>query len=204
MPDINIVEIFKTSFTLVILLFCSVVTLTFTVERWWYYRSIRINVDAFMNGLRQLLENSKYSDALKLCAATPGPIPAIMSVAISNRSKSKSEVSALILAAQIDEKAKLESFLGILGTMGNTAPFIGLFGTVVGIIKAFHDLAVAGSGGPSVVAAGIAEALVATAAGLLVAIPAAMLFNYFLKKVKDISSAMESSSIRILVYLGMS
>lgn len=203
MPDIDLIEIFKTSFTLVILLFCSVVTLTFAVERWWFYRSIRINVDSFMSSLRQFLEGSKYNDALKLCANTPGPIPALMAVAISNRSKSKSEVSALILAAQIDEKAKLENFLGILGTMGNTAPFIGLFGTVVGIIKAFHDLAVAGSGGPSVVAAGIAEALVATAGGLAVAIPAAVLFNYFLKKVKDAGAAMESSSIRILVYLGL-
>ncbi len=204
MPEINILEIFRTSFTLVILLFCSIVTLTFAVERWWFYRSISVNVDAFLNNLRQLIENNKYAEALKLCGNTPGPVSALMHAALQHRSKSKNEVSALLSAAQIDERAKLEHYLGILGTMGNTAPFIGLFGTVVGIIKAFHDLALSGSGGPSVVAAGIAEALVATAGGLAVAIPAAVLYNYFLKRVKDINSSMDASSIRILVYLGLS
>ncbi|MBI4376096.1 MAG: MotA/TolQ/ExbB proton channel family protein [Elusimicrobia bacterium] len=203
MPEINLLEILRTSFTLIILLFCSVVTLTFTIERWWFYRSISINADGFLNNLRQMLEGNKFADAMKLCASTPGPIPALAQVAVSSRSKSKSEVAALLNAAQIDQRKKLENYLGILGTMGNTAPFIGLFGTVVGIIRAFHDLAMAGSGGPSVVAAGIAEALVATAGGLAVAIPAAMLYNYFLKKVKDISSDMESSSIKIMVYLGL-
>lgn len=203
MPEIDLVEMIKTSFTLIILIFCSVITLTFAVERWWYYRAIGIDVDAFMASLRQHLEGDKFAEALKLCASTPGPVPALMQVAIANRSKSKAEVAALLLASQIDEKTKLEHYLGILGTMGNIVPFIGLFGTVVGIIRAFHDLAMAGSGGPSVVAAGIAEALVATAGGLAVAIPAAALYNYFLKKVKDAGATMESSSIRVLVYLGL-
>lgn len=203
MPDINLLEVFRSSFTLVILLFCSILTLTFAVERWWYYRSIRINHENFMASLRTLLEGSKYPEALKLATSTPGPVAALMRVALTHRTKSKGEVAALLNAHQIEERVKLERFLGILGTMGNTAPFIGLFGTVVGIIKAFHDLAVSGSGGPSVVAAGIAEALVATAGGLAVAIPAAVLFNYFLKRVKDLSSAMEASAIKVLVYMGM-
>ena len=201
--EIDVLEVFRTSFTLVILLFCSVLMLTFAVERWWYFRSIRINNEGFMASLRQLLEGSKYPDALKLCSSTPGPVAALMRVAMTHRTKSKNEVIALLNAAQIDERVKLERFLGILGTLGNTAPFIGLFGTVIGIIRAFHDLAVSGSGGPSVVAAGIAEALVATAGGLAVAIPSVVLFNYFLKRVKDLTSAMESSAIRVLVYMGM-
>ncbi len=204
MIKVNFLEVLKTSFTLVLLLFCSLVTLTFAIERWWYYRSIKIDVNKFMNALKEFLEGHKNAEAANLCASTPGPIAAVAGVALSSRSRSKSEVAALLSAAQIDEKTKLERYLGILGTMGNTAPFIGLFGTVVGIIKAFHDLALSGSGGPSVVAAGIAEALVATASGLAVAIPSAMFYNYFLKRVKDLSSAMEASSIRILVYLGLS
>lgn len=203
MPDINFVEMLRQSFTLVILIGCSLVTLTFAAERWWYYRSISADNDAFMDAVRKHIEGGKYAEASKLAAGTPGPIAALAHVALANRSQGKSEVAALLNAQQIDERTKLEHFLPILGTMGNTAPFIGLFGTVVGIIRAFHDLAVAGSGGPSVVAAGISEALVATAAGLAVAIPAAAIFNYFLKKVKDMSSAMESNSIRLLVYLGL-
>ena len=68
-------------------------------------------------------------------------MPRAMRVAVENRSKPRNEVVALLNAAQIDEGTRLERYLGILGTMGNTAPFIGLFGTVVGIIRAFHDLA---------------------------------------------------------------
>jgi biopolymer transport protein ExbB/TolQ len=89
----------------------------------------------------------------------------------------------------------------VLGTLGNSCPFIGLFGTVVGIIKAFHDLAVSGSGGPTVVAAGIAEALVSTAAGLAVAIPCVVFFNYFMRKVKTMDVEMEAVSKRFLTIL---
>ena len=203
MPEIDILEVFRSSFTLVILLFCSIIVLTFAIERWWFLRNARINTESFMAKLRQFIENNKFSDALKLCKSTAGPVALLMQVAVENRARSKAEVQALLAATQIDERTKLERFLGILGTMGNTAPFIGLFGTVIGIIKAFHDLALSGSGGPSVVAAGIAEALVATAAGMAVAIPAVMLYNYFMKKVKDMSDEMQSSAIRVLVYLGL-
>ena len=204
MPHINAFEAIRTSFTLVLLLFCSIITLTFAFERWWFYRSININADSFLDMMKQLLESNKYSEASKICAETPGPISALLQIALTNRARTKTEVAALLNAAQIDERTKLEHHLGILGTMGNTAPFIGLFGTVIGIIHAFHDLALSGSGGPSVVASGIAEALVATAGGLAVAIPSAALYNYFLKRVKDLSSSMEASTIRILVYLGLS
>lgn len=203
MPEINVIEVFKESFTLVILLFCSIIVLTFAIERWWFLRNARINTGSFMAKLRQYLEGNKFPDALKICKNTDGPVAFLMRVAVENRSRSKAEVQALLSAAEIDERAKLERFLGILGTMGNVAPFIGLFGTVVGIIRAFHDLAASGSGGPSVVAAGISEALVATAAGIGVAIPSVMVYNYFMKKVKDMSDDMQASGIRVLVYLGL-
>jgi biopolymer transport protein TolQ len=77
---------------------------------------------------------------------------------------------------------QLERNLGFIGTMGNTAPLIGLLGTVWGIMRAFHDMARTGSAGPSVVASGVAEALFTTAAGLLVAVPAVMLYNHFVRR----------------------
>lgn len=80
------------------------------------------------------------------------------------------------------EISRLERFLGALGTIGATAPFIGLFGTVIGIIRAFSDLAIAEGASPSAVADGIAEALVATATGLFVAVPAVMAYNYFVRR----------------------
>src|SRR4029077_19217502 len=82
-----------------------------------------------------------------------------------------------------EQKLELERNLGVIGTMGNTAPLIGLLGTVWGIMRAFHDMAQTGSAGPSVVAAGVAEALFTTAAGLLVAVPAVMLYNHFVRRI---------------------
>jgi biopolymer transport protein ExbB len=116
--------------------------------------------------------------------------------------RSRHDLEELMTTKLKEEKVKLERFLGVLGTLGNISPFIGLFGTVVGIIKAFRDLAASGTGGPSVVARGIAEALVATAAGLLVAIPASILYNYFMRRLKVVTVDMEIASARLLVMLG--
>lgn len=85
-----------------------------------------------------------------------------------------------------EERLKLERGLAFLGTMGNNAPFIGLFGTVLGIIKAFYELGVTGAAGPQVVMVGIAEALIATALGLLIAIPAVIFYNVFQRRIRII------------------
>ena len=90
-----------------------------------------------------------------------------------------------------DEKRRLEGRLLWLGTLGNNAPFVGLFGTVLGVIKAFHDLAESGAG-PEVVMSGLSEALVATAVGLLVAIPSVLAFNFLQKKLRDLLSETEA------------
>ncbi|MFC1522138.1 MotA/TolQ/ExbB proton channel family protein [Elusimicrobiota bacterium] len=201
MIEINYLEVLRTSYTLIILIVCSVILMTFTIERWWFFGKIKINVDTFLANMKGLLDQREYKKALEVCEKTNSPVAAIAKVAILNHQRTKNEVNELVNAARLDERLRLEAHLGILGTLGNTAPFIGLFGTVVGIIKAFHDLALSGSGGPTVVAAGIAEALVATAGGIGVAIPAVVFFNYFLNKSKSISIAMETTQMRILVYL---
>jgi biopolymer transport protein ExbB/TolQ len=82
-----------------------------------------------------------------------------------------------------EQRLQLERNLGVLGTMGNTAPLIGLLGTVWGIMRAFHDMASTGSAGPSVVAAGVAEALFTTAAALVVAVPSVMLYNQYVRRI---------------------
>lgn len=92
----------------------------------------------------------------------------------------------------LTEKPDLEKFLPVLATIASNAPFIGLLGTVLGIMKAFNDLAMAPEAGQQTVMAGISVALVATAAGLFVAIPAGMFFNYFTRKVRAILSSVES------------
>ncbi|HEX7190677.1 MAG TPA: MotA/TolQ/ExbB proton channel family protein, partial [Thermoanaerobaculia bacterium] len=90
--------------------------------------------------------------------------------------------------------------LGNLATISTTAPFVGLFGTVAGIIHAFQGMAITGSGGLGAVSAGIAEALVTTAFGLFVAIPAVWLYNYFLNKVDRFTVEMSNSSSQLVDY----
>ena len=101
------------------------------------------------------------------------------------------DIEAATEGAKAREKLRLERNLAFLATLGSNAPFVGLFGTVLGIIKAFHDLAGNQAGGPSVVMAGISEALVATAVGLMVAIPAVVAFNYFNRRVRSFMCKVE-------------
>jgi len=101
-------------------------------------------------------------------------------------------------SARSRERLALEKHLGILGTLGNNAPFIGLFGTVLGIIKAFHDLSRNQGGGAAVVMAGIAEALVATAVGLLVALPAVVAFNIFQGRIRRTMGRVDAIAHMIL------
>ncbi|MGZ7042260.1 MAG: MotA/TolQ/ExbB proton channel family protein, partial [Thermoanaerobaculia bacterium] len=96
--------------------------------------------------------------------------------------------------------AEMKKGLGNLATISTTAPFIGLFGTVVGIIHAFQGMALSGSGGLGAVSAGIAEALATTAFGLFVAIPAVWLYNYFLNKIERFQVEMSNSSSQLIDY----
>lgn len=103
----------------------------------------------------------------------------------------------------LTEKSELDKFLPVLATISSNAPFIGLLGTVLGIMKAFNDLALAQDAGQQTVMAGISTALVATAAGLFVAIPASMAYNYFTRKVKSILTSIESVKELGLAYSKM-
>ncbi|MBI3297346.1 MAG: MotA/TolQ/ExbB proton channel family protein [Elusimicrobia bacterium] len=103
-----------------------------------------------------------------------------------------------LAAVTLDERRYLESRLLVLGTLGSNAPFVGLFGTVLGVIRAFHDLSQNAGAGPEVVMRGLSEALIATAVGLFVAIPSVVAYNYLQKKVADILSGVESLSRRLL------
>ncbi len=125
----------------------------------------------------------------KIVGRHEGAAARILRAALSH--PGASGVVDIFAAASIDEKNRLEKRLLILGTLGNNAPFVGLFGTVLGVIKAFHDLAQA-SAGPEAVMQGLSEALIATAVGLFVAIPSVVGYNYFQKKVRDILSGTES------------
>lgn len=201
--EINILEVFKSSITMLILLFCSLLSIAFVFERILFYRKIRLNIEKFMSDIKEFIRHHMYEEAIRLCEGTKNHISAIVKTGLENRNLPKSDVEELLFSTRLEEKVKLERFLIIFGTMGNIGPLIGLFGTVIGIIKAFRDLAASGSGGPSVVAAGVALALVTTAGGLIVAIPAVVIYNYFMKKVKDMVVEMDVCARKLLVMLSI-
>jgi len=199
--NIDFLEIFKSSFTLMILLVCSILALAFGVERFLFYRRAKMDSTRFLSKIKMSMENDNFQEAITLCERERSAVAAVLRVGLQNRALPYHQLDELMTATREEERVKLERYLGVIGTLGNSCPFIGLFGTVVGIIKAFHDLAASGSGGPTVVAAGIAEALVATAAGLAVAIPCVMIFNYFMRKVKTMAVEMEAVHKRFLTIL---
>jgi biopolymer transport protein ExbB len=179
-------------FTMYVLLFCSVLSITIMVERYLYYRRrSRVKRQAFMLSVRKELEKGNIKRALDICKNTDTPFSSVVYAGLNLIGHSEVVISNTMEREVTIETNKLELATGIVGTIGSTAVYIGLFGTVLGIIRAFHDIARAGSGGISVVINGISEALVCTAVGLCVAVPAVIAYNYFAKKIDYFIADME-------------
>jgi biopolymer transport protein ExbB len=200
--ELNFVETLRSSFTMIVLLGCSVVVLTFIFERWFYLKHTRIDSERFFEKVRDAFHRNGIDAAISICSNSIAPLASVIKSGLEESNKNMKASAEIMDAISMEQRAKLEKNLSVLGTLGNIAPLIGLFGTVVGIIRAFHALALSGSAGPSVISAGIAEALVTTASGLVVAIPAVIFYNYFLRKVGVIMTEIESVSKKTLVMLG--
>lgn len=177
---------------LYLLLLLSVISITLIIERARFYREARQGLDDFRKQLRDSAIKQDWSAAAKAAESrakgqTGAPdLEAEMAMAILTKGKSSAEVLSEVAQDPVT-RARLawERNLSTLATIGSNAPFIGLFGTVLGIIKAFHDLSQQAGAGAQGVTAGISEALVATAIGLLVAIPAVVAFNLYQRRVKS-------------------
>jgi biopolymer transport protein ExbB/TolQ len=179
-------------FTMYILLFCSVLSITIFLERIVYYRKrSKIKRVDFMEKIGGVLKKGDIEEAMEICKETPAPFSNVVYSGLKLYKHQEKEISNAMEREVIVETTKLERYISIVGTIGNTAVYIGLFGTVLGIIRAFHDIAIAGAGGMSIVIGGVAEALVCTATGLFVAIPAVIVFNYFTRKVEHFMNEME-------------
>ena len=184
-----------------LLIVLSVLSVTIMVER-----GIRLSVSAFdLEALGKELSDSlsqgDVSGAKKFLASRKAPEADVVSAGIDVLHRGPAAVSAAMSGAKSKLRIDLERNLGVLGTLGNNAPFIGLFGTVLGIIRSFADLSKNQSSGMSVVISGIAEALVATALGLLVAIPAVIAFNYFQGKIRRILGRVDVAAQTVLAAL---
>jgi biopolymer transport protein ExbB len=197
-------EIFQTGgFTMYILLFCSLLSVTVLLERIIYYRKMsKTNRAEFMTRMKKVLKSGDVERAMEICKDTNAPFSNVVCSGLELLGHPEKQISNAMEREITVETTKLERYTSIMGTIGNTAVYIGLFGTVLGIIRAFHDIAAAGTGGMSIVIGGVAEALVCTAAGLFVAIPAVIAFNYFAKKVEYFINDMELCASELIDWIG--
>jgi biopolymer transport protein ExbB len=174
--------------TVVPLFFCSVLSLAILFERMWRFRGIDRSTRKLTQDTIEKLVRRDLAGARGLCEASKAPVARIFLEAMRWRNIALEDLERVIATSRQEAAAGLKRGLWIVGTIGSLAPYIGLFGTVIGIIRAFQDMAEHGAGGFEIVAAGISEALVATAAGLFVAIIALLFFNYLQVRVGAIAA----------------
>jgi biopolymer transport protein ExbB len=167
-----------------LLLALSVLSLAVMVERAIFFFNQRTDLTKLRSSLHSLLLANDWDGAAALCTKQRSFEARVAAFAIANRNASQEAAERILDGFIAADRRRLDQGLTFLGTLGNNAPFIGLFGTVLGIIDAFHALAANPAGGAATVMSGISEALVTTAVGLAVAIPAVIAFNTFQRLVK--------------------
>lgn len=177
----------------------SIVAVFIVVERWLALRKVQINTRTFVLQVRNLLLRNQVNEAIALCRKTAGPIAKLTRVGIENASRPRMEIKDAIETAGKSEIFTLEKNLGTLATMASIAPMLGFFGTVTGMIRAFMEIQSRGGNvDSSVLAGGIWEALVTTAAGLAVGILALIFYNWVQGKVEKIVFEMQEVSTELL------
>ncbi|MGH7768552.1 MAG: MotA/TolQ/ExbB proton channel family protein [Candidatus Binatia bacterium] len=199
--ELDFIEIIQrgalTTYPLIIL---SVVSVAVILERLWTLRNAGAATRTLANSILDSVKQGRKDLAMALCRQNNQSAASRVFLAILALSSGESleKSAAFMNEAMFEETQKMKKNLWILGTVASSAPFIGLLGTVIGIIKSFENMAVVGTGGFTVVAAGISEALVATALGLGIAIIALIFYNYFQVRIGNISGLVRIQAMKLL------
>lgn len=180
------------------LLLLSVLGVTVIVWRWVALREATRGVPSFMSELRKKLLALDLPGAIQVCERAPGPVSMLVKAGLLRSERDKDKVEATLQDASAHELARLERGLPLLATVATIAPLLGFLGTVTGMIRSFDALASVGLNNPSAVAKGISEALITTAAGLMIAIPVQMAYNYFATRINSMTRAMEAAANAVL------
>lgn len=183
--------VFESEWVLWLLITLSLVSIAVIIERVVFYRRHAVNADAVRTELTRSLDKGDYQAAAAALRRHDSLETNAVLAGLLAYEKGPESVEDLISGALGRERARYERRLGLLATLASNAPYIGLFGTVLGIIRAFRDLSANMADASGAVMAGIAEALLATAVGLLVAIPAVIAYNVFKGRVKDATTGCE-------------
>jgi biopolymer transport protein ExbB len=190
----------------------SMYSLTIMIQKWWNLRKAQKETLKFAPEFSQFLEEDNLTEAIKLAegykrshvARVLGNALAEVKPLIQDGSVTVSDINSAERAVEREMLmmiVELKRDLAVLATVGATAPFVGLLGTTMGIVNAFTGMASSGSGGLSAISAGVAEALITTAFGLMVAIPAVWAYNYFTTKIDNLTAEMTYTSKEMIDYL---
>jgi biopolymer transport protein ExbB len=183
-----------------LLIALSLAAVAIMIERVWFFLQERPPRERLAAALRALRDGGATVALGKLTGARSMEA-AVVRVCLAHAADGAPAIEDHKAAVLETERLRYERRLAFLGTLGNNAPFIGLFGTVLGIIRAFHDLAGSSLQGTQAVMSGIAEALVATGVGLLVALPAVAMYNTLIRRVEVATAGAEAASREVLAYL---
>ncbi len=185
------------------ILLCSVITITIILERLYHFWRAKTDIPNLSTRVKELLLESKLEEAENLCKNSSGPVAHILAIGIHTHKRGFQEKEKIIARAGSRELRRLEKNLRGLGIVAQISPLLGLLGTVTGMIKAFMKIQqLGGKVDASVLAGGIWEALITTAAGLSVAIPAIIFYYYFEGKVDNFSHQMKNAGEELLERLG--
>ncbi|MCC6798371.1 MAG: MotA/TolQ/ExbB proton channel family protein [Candidatus Hydrogenedentes bacterium] len=181
---------------------CSVIALAVTLERLWRLRRAQTSMRDFMDAMRSILRQRRMQEALTLCDETDTPVARVVKAGVLKHDRPKADIREAMQDAGRLEVPRLERYLGALATCTSVAPLLGLLGTVIGMIKCLA--VVMHKGGqviPGDLAEGIGNALITTAAGLSVAIPSLIAYNYLVSRVDNLVLEMEVSSSELVELL---
>src|SRR3989338_2911009 len=183
---------------------CSVFAVAVMVERAYYFFQIHLGRDIgrFFDRLREAVEKRQWQEAQSLCESWPGPVSRVTLAGLQHRDGSPEEIDEAMTVVSHDELPAVERHLRWLSTLAQVSTLLGLLGTVTGLVRAFQVIqAKSGSSGnpvsPGDLAGGVWEALITTVAGLIIAIPAIVAYNYFASRVSEVQFQMEKAAALI-------
>ena len=188
----------KGGFMMYPILFCSVLMLGIAIERAYNLRRKNIINPVFLMNVREQWDWKDIQKTLQLCHAYDNSLSRILKVGLLRVGGKLDEIERAIEGAGQHEASLMNSNLRVLGAVANITPMMGLLGTVFGMIKAFNVISLSGTGNPGLVASGISEALITTAAGMVVGIPALALYHYFRGKIDRFVFEMEEVSFQLV------
>ena len=179
------------------LLISSILALTIIVDRFIYFTRVKSQDDSLAPKIVSLIKDSEIKAAIALCETNKSPLSNILIAGLKNTNMPKE----FMQSQSNKELPKLERFISALSTISTVAPLLGLLGTILGMIQSFAVISVVGSGKPTALAGGIANALLTTAAGLIIAIPSVVFYNYFVNTINSRILFMENLSNEVSEYI---